>query len=65
MHFNLIDGTPPHTTPEADISIDTILQGAYYHGQWTIIRVKGSLNTGDDDDVIIGVNCYPKEIFRV
>ena len=63
MHFNLTGSTPPHPPPEADISIDTILQGAYYHDPWTIVRVKRSLNTGDNDDVIIGVNCYPKVFF--
>lgn len=54
MHVNLTE--TGHTAPEADASIDLILQGSIFHDPWTIIRVKRSLNTGDQNDVIIGVS---------
>jgi hypothetical protein len=54
MHLNL---TTPHGLPEDDASNDLILQGAFFHDPWTIIRMKRAANTGDSDDVPIVVNC--------
>ena len=55
-----------HALPEEDASQDLVLQSATYNASisTTILILKRSLDTGDQDDVAITVSCIRKIIFK-
>lgn len=57
MHCNLVAG-PAHDTPVADIYSDLIVQSPSYSEEdgTTTLIIKRSIDTGDNEDVVIRVS---------